>query len=529
MEATTIPSFLQRGYLPKELPPCFSTEAFGLYVEKVGYSGLPRNSLDNKKKETKGTQYCFARSGGVRRILSFGNPLTFTLLTHCIEQQWSLIANKLTNSLGASRPELGGPRALKPKIPVDELLEKKVEARTRGQFLLETDISQFYASFYTHCIPWLLAGKEEAKNNRRCKRLAGNEIDKALTSCQSGQTNGIPIGPDTSFLLAELLLANVDAFVTEHDPSVGYYRFFDDFELTYTTRTAAENGLLALQAHLLEFGLELNTQKTKLLELPHVHDKPWRAALRNFSVKIERLSPRSMIDFFDTALSFQRQFPFENVLSYALGRMEHLITEGSDREPLPKKCVDHICSLAFQCALSFPETSQHYVSILTLLQRYGHEWHRDTAAACLGRLIEINCKLKNDNEICWCIWGSIALDLKLPPQTSAAFVSTNSPCVSLLVQVALESSVLDVKPDVSQWISAVNYEGVYGNQWILGFESAGRGWSTKAKNIDGSGFFSELHKHGVSFLKGIEQIRLGSAKDGDDMDELANQKHGWIY
>lgn len=51
--------------------------------------------------------------------------------------------------------------------------------------------------------------KKFSKVNRRLDSL-GNKLDYLVRQGQDGQTVGIPIGPDTSLVIAELLMHDVD-------------------------------------------------------------------------------------------------------------------------------------------------------------------------------------------------------------------------------------------------------------------------------------------------------------------------------
>ena len=74
---------------------------------------------------------------------------------------------------------------------------------------LKTDISWFYPTIYTHTIPWALHGKKNAKDDSS-DDLFGNVLDKNIRNCRHGQTTGIPIGPDTSLIIAEIVSCAID-------------------------------------------------------------------------------------------------------------------------------------------------------------------------------------------------------------------------------------------------------------------------------------------------------------------------------
>ncbi|WP_165363617.1 RNA-directed DNA polymerase, partial [Sphingobium cupriresistens] len=75
------------------------------------------------------------------------------------------------------------------------------------RFVAKTDISRFYHSIYTHSIPWAFHGKAASKADRRANsaNLFMNRLDLILRAGQDGQTIGIPVGPDASRYIAEVI------------------------------------------------------------------------------------------------------------------------------------------------------------------------------------------------------------------------------------------------------------------------------------------------------------------------------------
>src|SRR3546814_5011434 len=72
---------------------------------------------------------------------------------------------------------------------------------------------RFYPSIYTHSIAWAILGKAHVKASHHTTAFKGhfaNHLDKAVGAGQEGQTIGIPIGPDTSRIIAELVAVVVE-------------------------------------------------------------------------------------------------------------------------------------------------------------------------------------------------------------------------------------------------------------------------------------------------------------------------------
>jgi len=148
--------------------------------------------------------------------------------------------------------------------------------------LLQADFSRFYPSIYTHAIPWAIHGKEIARNN---PALFGNRIDKRVRESQDKQTGGIPIGPDTSFLIGEIMGSAVDCALEKRIGKLRGTRFVDDYHLYFDSYHDAEKALAALHAIAISLELEVNDFKTEIVQLPEALEPRWKQELRSRDLK----------------------------------------------------------------------------------------------------------------------------------------------------------------------------------------------------------------------------------------------------
>src|SRR5207253_900811 len=130
----------------------------------------------------------------------------------------------------------------------------KAARRAGKRYALRADISRFYHSIYTHTLEWAVHTKATVKANRALpqaqrQNLWGRALDDRHRDLQEKQSLGIPIGPDTSLIAAELLLSRVDEVLRNRISCAGY-RYLDDYELSFPSLAAAESALAALQAAL---------------------------------------------------------------------------------------------------------------------------------------------------------------------------------------------------------------------------------------------------------------------------------------
>ncbi len=120
---------------------------------------------------------------------------------------------------------------------------KRVELRSLGRFVLRTDVNRFYPSIYTHSLPWAIEGKPKVKAAKAADNLNSlwsNKLDLHTRNVNDQQTMGVPIGPDTSLLLAEVILAAVDEELAQEIPGLRGIRFIDDYEFAVNQRSEAD-------------------------------------------------------------------------------------------------------------------------------------------------------------------------------------------------------------------------------------------------------------------------------------------------
>lgn len=156
----------------------------------------------------------------------------------------------------------------------EETEQKSITFGLDFQYLLQTDITNFYPSIYTHSIPWVFIGKKQAKKNKGqlCSNMQlGNKIDKILQLMSYSQTNGIPQGSVLMDFIAEILLAHIDQelFSKIKEESISKYkiiRYRDDYRIFSQNSSDADRITQILAKILVDYGLKLNPKKTQASE-----------------------------------------------------------------------------------------------------------------------------------------------------------------------------------------------------------------------------------------------------------------------
>jgi hypothetical protein len=358
---------------------------------------------------------------------------------------------------------------------------------------MRTDISQFYASIYTHAIPWAIHGRSEAKKRRGKTR--GDKVDKAVRNCAAGQTAGIPIGPDSSLVIAEVILAAVDHdFEQTHGVQRGF-RFLDDYELAYGTRSEAEAGLARLERVLGRYELALNPYKTEIVDLPQAYDDTWTTELAKLPIRSDgfRRTATDLVALYSRAAELATVHP--GALAYAVTRTREV---SITRENWPL-----FQSLAWGAASAEPTATAR---VLDLLAEKSEEVNStvalDVAVEVLEAMIRQNAPVGNASEIAWAVWSAISLKAPLSDEIASALATVDDDFVALLALDAEDKGLLSRGAlDLTHWENLVcEPDALDGDHWLLAYEGAVSGWlTTAAHQITKHRFFKSMSSLDIRF------------------------------
>ena len=168
-------SLLLNGYLPKELPPPFTTESFAKKSREITHEFANLTAIMTAKERERHPRpsqpgkFDMARRGHSRRMLSIVNPVNQLYLCDLLVNKWKEIEVAMgASAYSITRADItaGSTRAV-PLPPFATLPERRIKLYAPYSHIVETDVSAFYHAIYTHSIPWALHEKELAKSRRR--------------------------------------------------------------------------------------------------------------------------------------------------------------------------------------------------------------------------------------------------------------------------------------------------------------------------------------------------------------------------
>ena len=501
---------LTHGFFPMEIPQCFTAGAYGRMLTARGLS--PPQEMVPDRTATRDprplARHNLARVGRLRRTLAVPHPVPYFALAREIIQSWSdLQPLFLRGDLSVSQPvmDLRTKRAFVAKFGPPDYARLRAHHRSNARYLLYTDVLQCYSSIYTHSIAWAVEGKARAKQQRRDLRLLGNRLDRRTMELQDGQTRGIPIGPDTSRVLSELVLTAVDEkFRDRVSGTVAGFRAVDDYELGFSSPSEAEEALANLQSALSTYELQLNEQKTRIVDLPTALEESWPHRLRHARIRSgTRHQINDLLSLFSLAFELAVDNRERSVLRYAIR-----ICRGSN---LGNQAWPAYQQLLLQCAAAEPGTLRYVTAELRTWWNNGRKLDLDRIQDLTSKLIRRHVPLGHGSEVAWAVWMSIVLKAPLGEEAVRLLPELEDPFVPLLALRAEECGLVSGTLDKTRWVPHATPQGLEGSNWLVSYEGAVRGWLPGGtQHVDDDPVFGFFKRRGISFFNSrASATRLG--------------------
>jgi hypothetical protein len=512
MDNPSAEDLLIRGlFHDRIVPPLSSLSLYEVANNVISYARREMKKAPDKRRRTRLVRHSVPKMKHLRRHFAVPNPYSQAMLCICVAKNWkSLEAVCKKSPVSLSRPVPSTKRALAAEY------SRRVEGVRRSQssvgmrFMLKTDIATFYPSIYTHSIPWAIHGKATARS-KRAKNWYGNDLDKWVRETQDKQTGGIPIGPDTSFLIAEVVASRMDSLLEKTlGKKVKGVRYIDDYHLYFPTRGGAEKALAALHTVTQAFELQLNGLKTGIFDVPEPIEPSWKTDLRLIRVRSDQRAT-GIKAFFDRASDLAAQFPSDSVLTYAVRK----VTRYADR--LNEKEWEVCRSLLLRSCLGEPTMLP---ALLELFERKPESWDATDLQSLLTELCLYHAPLQHGFEVAWSLWLARTFAINLPEKVAVVLRKVDDDIVAL-VALDLESQGLLPKLDSKLWMSRMTKEHLYSDHWLLAYEAYVQDWLPSADGDDyvrGDPFFSILAHAGARFYSSEQTWEDGYSdySDGDD-------------
>ena len=381
---------------------------------------------------------------------------------------------------------------------------------------------------YTHAIEWALSSKEAAKKRLKARPVAesvGAQIDSLVQACQSGQTRGVPIGPVSSMLLAEIILTQVDARLEKEGIGDGF-RFIDDYELVFTERSEAERALTILEDALAEFELELNPLKTKISDLPQELDNPGIQEIRAFPRRdshprakapvgedLPSIQRSDLLHLFTRAFARQREFPDKSILRYTVSSLVGIEVTPATAELLQ--------ALILQAVMHEPGVWPFAIRALKDLHETHSSLSNDAIRQTIHAMINKCAPVKHSSEVAWSLWAALIFEIVLTQEVVEAVARMVDDCCSILLFHAAKLDLTESPPPPKAFQELLTPESLRGPHWLLSYELAVQGWLPvpARDHIAEDPVFSFLRSNNVRFYAEGFMSPTGADEEEEEEDD----------
>lgn len=380
-----------------ELPPCFSTSRFTPEIAEE----LSQIRLNDERRALQFdlVEYKATRFNNVPRTLSLIHPLAYAKILTTLNANREEILDLMEdgNSAITAEQHNDGRMFIMNYEDHETKTKNTLDLSFGAAFRAHADVANCFGSIYTHSLEWAIQGYGEAKNKLKDKtapRHWSSKLDTVLRNAKRKETTGLPVGPATSSIAVEVILAAVDK---ELSANFRFVRYIDDYTAYCETHIEAQEFIRALNIALSQYRLTLNLSKTKITELPEPLVDSWITKLNNaIPWKMEpngtlSLYTHDAINFLDFAVHLNRAEPDGSVLKLAAGL-------------ICGRAQGDTAGTIFQYVLNL---SWHYPILLPLLEKIdatSDYYEKESVVQKLNSILEVNATHRRSDGMCWALY-----------------------------------------------------------------------------------------------------------------------------
>lgn len=517
---------MEKGFYPENLPPVFAVENFHATASRCGL--FDEDQLERKKPVAL-ARYNETKRGGQRRVFSTPNPLFFVDVSVYLASYRRRLDGVLRRSDWSRSIPVFDPN-FERAIRIDSFSEFTTFRRKQlstSRYIVKTDTSRFFHSIYTHSIPWAVHGKAQAKQDRhiRSETTYANKLDYLIRQSQDQQTIGLPVGPDTSRIVSELVATAIDEeFRRQVGREIVGARLVDDVYIGASTLEEADNLLSAYRDAIRRFELDINENKTSVFEAKRDLEPFWPVSIRR-EIKgfaegdAGRHQKADLTSYLDEIIRTANEEGDDGIIKYAIRKIDDF--------KLWVRFWDSLEPFLMRVAVNFPHCLDYVARVVVWHnRRFGidsSKWEK----VCQST-VAYHAPLGNDSEVVWACWMLKEIDRKLPAKLCEPVLKRCGPFSALLaIDLADKGAVVGRFPKNLVY-DRIDDHAMVGDDWLLSYEAERSfGFRLKGKNRNDYGVFGKFIDHDVQFYDtdAIPFVFQGVAHE-EDVDEALEDRIG---
>jgi hypothetical protein len=493
---------LEAGYLPEELPPPFVSHPIAKYRQSLLVDWTAQHGKQFQSFKSSPEPYSVPKFGHARRRVVIVNPINHFRVSKIIADNWVEIRNYLRQSkVSEFRPifDTKGERATF-GINWKGVKEAKVRLAARFARQFHTDISRFYGSIYTHSIAWAVHGKETVQKNLNASwfnKDFTNRLDVAVRHGQRNQSVGIPIGPDTSRIISEILAVGIEGQIKSTLPNLDERatRFVDDMIIGLDDDEAEEHIVSAVEGALSYFELDINFEKTKTFSNKTPEQDIWREELSAVRVGRKARYQREELDrFFGYAVQFAERSERDAVLKWAIKRSRSFRIADENYRYYVETLL-RIARRAPTCLLALTQ-------VLVDARHRGLTLPSGSVRKFAIDHLRVHGPVGHSFEVGWVLFLCKGLSISLKrEEVEQLFFMRSSVCALLLMDLNARGMIEGSIDDRHWQTMCASADGLRSDMWLLAYEAVKKGWWTTPSHnyVSADPFFGPMLKRGVYF------------------------------
>ncbi|NBB66047.1 reverse transcriptase [Pseudomonas sp. ODNR1LW] len=513
---------VSHGYFAPELPLCFNSFDLAKHSKSIlsVIDKMPHTKKNNPSYYTyvsEPTWFYYPRFSKDDRRHGIPNPINHLLLSRILANHYVALRKIARKSkLSRSPPVFDwvGPRALA-RANADIRDDFRVELAARREMYVAADVRAFFHSIYTHAIAWAVHGKGFAKRHRGLNHF-GNVIDLLCRNAQDGQTIGLPVGPDTSRLIAEVVASAIDVQLQKQlkirtrDAS----RYIDDYTLSSARGLSGEEILAQLRVSVSAFELELNNDKSAVVPTTQRQMTGWQPAIRARIPRPERRGDQvpttALLQLFYELGRLCDDHPDTNVEKFGLQNARLSLVAASDWLPVQTNLIS-----AYR---RNPSLVSLLVELCLLRQAAHGDVGKDDLCEFIENRIDVLARGNRTGELVWLLFLAARLGITISSRRLGSLFVMENALVALLVTYLNAQGLINGNIDRSTWDQSLNSAGLKSQMWLYAYEAVTQGFIKDVSDefIKDDAYFSLLREKKVQFLN----IELGYASVADTLRNL---------
>ncbi|MEG4634879.1 RNA-directed DNA polymerase [Microcoleus sp. AR_TQ3_B6] len=403
-------------------------------------------------------EYKATKFNSVSRSYSIPHPIAYAQLAKCIVDNWNVIEPFQNSHVSMIRP-----RQHKDGRIIIMDYERFAARATRvrdlafnKRYAARTDITSCFGSIYTHAIPWAAVGVAAAKASTTGGWF--NTLDKHTRRCTRDETQGIPIGPGTSNIIAEIILSEVDKKLAPEfhfargAATNGMSRFIDDYSFYCDSFDEAERFIRRLDEELGVFKMRLNARKTSIITPVTPFGDRWASELALRLPTGGSLDSYRCTNYLEFASALASQFPDGSILKYAASALV--------RSPLTASA--EVTTLDYLLVLS-PTNPV----LLPLLEKLFDSTKIGGAIRFPSRILDIlgdSAARHRSDAMAWTLYYAKKYNIAIPSTTADEVIKTND-CIAILCLFLTGQHL----PKIVNWTTTLDKSDAYtlDRYWIV--------------------------------------------------------------